>query len=184
MKNLVIARRYAKALLLIGKEDGQAEAYKEELAGWPGCLADQPELEQADLQPAVQCRGPQEGAQGARSRSWHCRRSCHPFCCCCSKRGASAFWGTSDDFYQKLADELKGIARASLVSATSCSSETVDKIRAIPVQKNRQRDHSGYEQDPSLIGGIVTRIGDLVLDGSIKTQLLNMRETLKRGESV
>ena len=31
---------------------------------------------------------------------------------------------------------------------------------------------------------IVTRIGDLVLDGSIKTQLLNMRESLKRGESV
>ena len=38
-------------------------------------------------------------------------------------------------------------------------------------------------QDPGLIGGIVTRIGDLILDGSIKTQLLNMRETLKRGES-
>ena len=35
-----------------------------------------------------------------------------------------------------------------------------------------------------LIGGIVTRIGDLVLDGSIKTQLLNMRESLKRGEGV
>ena len=40
------------------------------------------------------------------------------------------------------------------------------------------------EQDPSLIGGIVTRIGDLVLDGSIKTQLLSMRESLKRGEGV
>jgi F-type H+-transporting ATPase subunit delta len=40
------------------------------------------------------------------------------------------------------------------------------------------------KQDPDLIGGIVTRIGDLVLDGSIKTQLLNMKETLKRGESV
>jgi F-type H+-transporting ATPase subunit delta len=30
----------------------------------------------------------------------------------------------------------------------------------------------------------VTRIGDLVLDRSVKTQLLNMRESLKRGESV
>lgn len=32
MKNLAIARRYAKALLAIGKEDNQAEAYKDELA--------------------------------------------------------------------------------------------------------------------------------------------------------
>jgi len=39
-------------------------------------------------------------------------------------------------------------------------------------------------QDTELIGGIVTKIGDLVWDGSIKTQLANMRETLKRGEGV
>jgi F-type H+-transporting ATPase subunit delta len=40
------------------------------------------------------------------------------------------------------------------------------------------------QQDPDLIGGIVTKIGDLVLDGSIRTQLQNMRESLKRGERV
>ena len=34
MKNLAIARRYAKALLLIGKEDGQTETYRTELAGF------------------------------------------------------------------------------------------------------------------------------------------------------
>jgi F-type H+-transporting ATPase subunit delta len=40
------------------------------------------------------------------------------------------------------------------------------------------------EVDPSLIGGVITRVGDLVLDGSIRTQLFNMRETLKKGERV
>ena len=35
------------------------------------------------------------------------------------------------------------------------------------------------KQDQSLIGGIITKIGDFVLDGSIKTQLLNMKESLK-----
>ena len=40
------------------------------------------------------------------------------------------------------------------------------------------------QKDPSLIGGVVTKIGDLVLDGSVKTQLVNMRETLNKGESV
>jgi F-type H+-transporting ATPase subunit delta len=38
--------------------------------------------------------------------------------------------------------------------------------------------------DPDLIGGVVTKIGDMVLDGSIKTQLINMRESLKKGEGV
>ena len=68
-------------------------------------------------------------------------------------------------------------------------STTVDKSSSTEIRvsiekmtgKNVVLEH---EQDPSLIGGIVTRIGDLVLDGSIKTQLLNMRESLKRGERV
>ena len=40
------------------------------------------------------------------------------------------------------------------------------------------------DQDPDLIGGVVTKIGDLVLDGSVRTQLINMSETLKKGEIV
>ena len=81
-------------------------------------------------------------------------------------------------------DELKGISRASLVSAAELSSETVEKIRATLSKKTGKDIILDVEEDPGLIGGIVTRIGDLVLDGSIKTQLLNMRESLKRGEGV
>ena len=89
-----------------------------------------------------------------------------------------------NDFFQKFADELKGVARASLVSATELSSETVDKIRSALSKRTGKDIILEVEQDPELIGGIVTRIGDLVLDGSVRTQLLNMRESLKRGESV
>ena len=37
-------------------------------------------------------------------------------------------------------------------------------------------------QDKALIGGIVVKIGDLVLDGSVKAQLMGLKESLKRGE--
>ena len=76
------------------------------------------------------------------------------------------------------------IARASLVSATELSSDTVEKIRTSLSKMTGKDIILDVEQDPGLIGGVVTRIGDLVLDGSIKTQLFNMRESLKRGESV
>jgi F-type H+-transporting ATPase subunit delta len=99
-------------------------------------------------------------------------------------KGRFGYLSSINDFYQKLADELEGIARASLVSATELSSETVDKIRNTLSDKTGKDIILEVEQDPGLIGGIVTRIGDLVLDGSIKTQLLNMRESLKRGEGV
>jgi F-type H+-transporting ATPase subunit delta len=39
-----------------------------------------------------------------------------------------------------------------------------------------------FEEDPAIIGGVVTRVGDLVLDGSVQTQLFSLRESLIKGE--
>ena len=89
-----------------------------------------------------------------------------------------------NDFYRKLADSLKGIGRASVVSASRLSSDAVEKIRESLSKMTGKEIKLDVEEDSSLIGGVVTKIGDLVLDGSIKTQLLNMRESLKRGERV
>jgi F-type H+-transporting ATPase subunit delta len=99
-------------------------------------------------------------------------------------KGRIGFLTSINEFYQRLADEVKGIARASLVSAAELPSGIVEKIRVTLSKKTGKDIILEVEQDPSLIGGIVTRIGDLVLDGSIRTQLLNMKESLKRGESV
>jgi F-type H+-transporting ATPase subunit delta len=97
-------------------------------------------------------------------------------------KGRIGFIGSINDYYQKLADELKGVARASLVSAIDLSAETVEKIRGALSKKTSKDIILEVVQDPELIGGIITKIGDLVWDGSIKTQLINMRESLKRGE--
>jgi F-type H+-transporting ATPase subunit delta len=99
-------------------------------------------------------------------------------------KGRIGFLPYISEFYQKLADELKGIARASLVSATELPDKTIEKIREALSKKTGKEVILEVEQDPELIGGIVTRIGDLILDGSIRTQLVTMRESLKKGESV
>ena len=36
--------------------------------------------------------------------------------------------------------------------------------------------------DPAIIGGIVARVGDLVMDGSIRTQLNGLKESIKGRE--
>jgi F-type H+-transporting ATPase subunit delta len=99
-------------------------------------------------------------------------------------KGRIGFISAIDDFYKKLADELNGIGRAKVISATDLSKEAVERIRAALSQKTNMDIVLQVEKDPELIGGIVTKIGDLVWDGSIKTQLSNLRETLKRGEGV
>jgi F-type H+-transporting ATPase subunit delta len=183
MKNLAIARRYAKALLLIGKEDGQIETYRKELEDFSALIQKEETLEQAINNPLYNAEG-RKKVLGSVIEKLALSAVMKSFLSLLFDKGRFMNLSSINDFYQKLADELKGIARASLVSATELSSEAVDKIRSTLSDKTGKDIVLEVEQDPDLIGGIVTRIGDLVLDGSIKTQLLNMRESLKRGEGV
>ncbi|QTA78584.1 ATP synthase, subunit delta (ATP synthase F1 sector subunit delta) [Desulfonema limicola] len=183
MKNLAVARRYAKALLLIGKEDGQAEMYREELGSFSILISSSKELEQAISNPLYNAAGRKKVLQ-AIIEQLELSGVVRAFLLLLFDKGRIGFVESIYSFYEKLADELKGVACASLVSATELSSETVEKIRGALSKMTGKDVKLEVEQDPTLIGGIVTKIGDLVLDGSIKTQLLNMRESLKRGESV
>ena len=183
MKNLTIARRYAKALLIIGKEDGQAETYGEELDGFAQLMAKEKELDKAILNPLYGASGRKKVLKTVIDKVG-ISKVVASFLLLLFDKGRFEFLGDINEFYQKLADELKGVLRASLVSATELSSETVEKIRTTLSKRTGKDIILQVEQDPSLIGGIVSRIGDLVLDGSIKSQLINMRESLKRGESI
>lgn len=183
MKNLSIARRYAKALLLIGQEDGQAETYREELEGISRLIASQPSLSRAVNNP-IYDTAQRRKVLAAVIEKLSLSNVMQSFLFLLFEKGRIGFLESVNDHYQKLADDLKGIARASLVSATELGDDTVDKIRAALSKRTGKDIILEVQQDPALIGGIVTKIGDLVLDGSIKTQLVNMRESLKRGESV
>ena len=183
MKNLAIARRYAKALLLIGKEDGQAETYRGELESFAKLIESETQLEQAITNPLYNAAD-REKVLKAIIEKLNLSKVMSSFLMLLFDKGRIGFISNINEFYQKLADDLKGVAKASLASATELSTEIVEKIRTTLSEKTGKEIILEVKQDPSLIGGIVTRIGDLVLDGSIKTQLLNMRESLKRGESV
>jgi F-type H+-transporting ATPase subunit delta len=183
MKNFAIGRRYAKALLLIGKEDGQVETYRQELEDFSALVQKEAVLGQVISNPLYNAEGRKKVLESVIEKL-ALSRVMTSFLTLLFDKGRFVYLSSINDFYQKLADDLKGIARASLVSATVLSSETVDKIRNTLSEKTGKDIILEVELDPGLIGGIVTRIGDLVLDGSIKTQLLNMRESLKRGEGV
>jgi F-type H+-transporting ATPase subunit delta len=182
VKNLAIARRYAKALLLIGKEDGNTESYRAELDGVAQLIAKEQDLEEAVANPLYDIDG-RKRVLTAVIEKLELSKVTSSFLVFLFDKGRIGFLQSINDFYQKLADELKGVAHASLASATELSSEAVEKIRSALSKKTGKEIILDVKQDPELIGGIVTQIGDLVLDGSVRTQLLNMRESLKRGES-
>lgn len=183
MKNLAIARRYAKALLLISQEDGKTEEYRRELAAVADLVARNAALEQAINNPLYDSASRRKVLAALVGRLG-LSRPVASFLALLFEKGRFKFIGAINDFYQKLADELKGVARATVVSAVALPEEAVERIRQALSRRTGKQIILDLKQDPGLIGGIVTQIGDLVLDGSIRSQLLNMRESLKRSEGV
>ena len=183
MKNFAISRRYARALRIIAKEDGQAETYRQELDGFSGLLIKEKELERAIANPLYDTVSRRKVLEKTLAKL-NLSTVITSFLLLLFEKGRIGFLNDINAYYQKLADELKGLARAELISATELSTESVEKIRESLSKMTGKEIMLNITQDPSLIGGVVTKIGDLVLDGSIKTQLSNMKESLKRGEQI
>ena len=58
---------------------------------------------------------------------------------------------------------------------------TVDKLEQTISKYSGKEVAISITIDPAIIGGIVTRIGSVVIDGSIHTQLNQLRQTIIRG---
>ena len=83
--------------------------------------------------------------------------------------------------FNLLLQEKLGRIEANVTAAYELPKETVKKL------VNAISGYSGKEVkvnvaiDPSIIGGMVTRIGSTVIDGSIKTHLNKIRQSIIRG---
>ena len=183
MKNLAVSRRYAKALILIGKEDGQAEGYNNELCAMVELLDANEGFEQALTNPLIK-KSDRKKLLDAVITAAGFSKVMNSFLSLLFDKGRISFLRDIAAYYGTMADELKGVVKASVVAATNLSKTNINKIQKSLSQKTGKTVVLDVQKDSSLIGGIITKIGDLVLDGSVKTQLINMRETLKKGESV
>ncbi len=81
--------------------------------------------------------------------------------------------------FGEMTDEHQGIARADVVTAVPLDRKRRSKI-AEGLSKLVGRDEIKITEsvDPEIIGGVVARIGDRLVDGSTKTQLRAMRDSL------
>ncbi len=77
-----------------------------------------------------------------------------------------------------MADRKGGVVRGTLVSAFPLDPPQVDYIQGSLEKKIGKKIILKREVDPGLIGGIVIKIEDKVIDGSVRSALMSMRKTL------
>ncbi len=78
----------------------------------------------------------------------------------------------------ELIDELNNRQRVQVVSSSSLTAEAAKKIKDALEKKFNKEIIIEEVVDETIIGGIVIKIGDLVIDGSLAKDLRNIREKL------
>lgn len=84
--------------------------------------------------------------------------------------------------YQQLYDEKMGIVTAEITTAVETNNSDKKKIEKKIVELTGAKSVKAiYKVDPSIIGGVVIRIGDTVYDASLKRKIQLLREQLIYG---
>lgn len=172
-----IARRYAKALFEIGVAEGNFEKLGQELDDLARAYDSSADLRLALENPVVK---PSEKAAILKAVLPRVApsTSVQRFAQLLLERGRISLLRGAARAYRELADARAGQVRATVTSAAPLAPADLDRVRLALEARTSRKVIIQTAVDPSLIGGVVARVGDLVLDGSVRTQLEEMRHRL------
>ena len=83
--------------------------------------------------------------------------------------------------YRTLRDAANGILRGEMVSAAPLDEETQNEVLAQLQEKAGKTLVLNFKVDEALLGGMVLKVGDNIMDASLRTQLSILKDTIKRG---
>lgn len=180
MAEAALCRRYARALVSLGTDEGQVERFGSELNAFEGVLA----LGEGQLRATMSNPGLSIGERRAVLDTVLARLSLHPhtqsFLRILVDKNRFAALDGIRDAYAQMADDLAGRVRADVTSAVPLSAPERHAVEGVLAQATGKQVIVTYAVDSELIGGVVARIGDRVIDASIRARLRDIERTLNR----
>jgi F-type H+-transporting ATPase subunit delta len=177
MISLSVARRYARAFLKVGQREGNYETLGNELGGMARLLRENKELRGVLFSPAYPLSVRKAIVQ-AIGQPLNLSKTTLSFVHLLMEKDRLDHVFVILRSYEDLGDELSGRVRATLVTAGGLFPEAISAIKERLEAKTGKEVVLSVEQDPSLIGGALTRIGNIVYDGTLKMQLVKIKENL------
>jgi F-type H+-transporting ATPase subunit delta len=176
MRISAAARRYSRALFGLAKDEDRIAEIGNELKEFADVLATHEEIRNAlfrPLHPVAERRAVLNQLSDRIGVSATVRNF---FAFLVDQRRLVDFDGIRTE-YERLADTAAGRTRADVVTAAPLSEEQRDQLR-----RARQDVELDVSVDASLLGGAIASVGALVFDGSLRTQLTQLRASLTKGQ--
>ncbi|MSP61164.1 MAG: ATP synthase F1 subunit delta [Myxococcales bacterium] len=172
-----IARRYAKALLEIGVANKTFDALNREVENAASTFASSQELATA-LDNPIFPLSKRKGLLEEIARRLALSKVVRNFLLLLLERGRITALPAIARELRALVDQHAGRVRARISTARPLAASVEARLKAALEKRTGKAVIIEKVEDPSLLGGIVTQIGDLVYDGSVRTQLQNLRQQL------
>jgi len=175
MASSAIARRYASAYFDVARDDDAVDARGDDLARAADTLRNpevadalgNPRLDVADrVTLALQLiDGLGDGVRNLVR-------------CLVERNRISVLPGVVEQ-YRVLADRARGVVRAQVTVAVEVSKAVHERIAAALRERFGSDVQIEVHNDPAIIGGLVLRVGDRVIDNSLRTHLQQLQASLR-----
>jgi F-type H+-transporting ATPase subunit delta len=178
MTNRTAAIRYARALLDVSvKEKGNLQGIEQDLAAWVDLLTRHPALEKVLLNPAIPVQRKQ-----ATVAELNARLKTSPvlakLVALLAERDRLVLLPELLASYRERLLAHQNVVRAEVTTAVPLAADRTQAIERGLAQLTGRTVTLATKVNPSIIGGVVTRIGSTVYDGSVTTQLQKMKQRL------
>jgi len=172
-----IARVYGDALFEVAKEEDELEAIHEQLGAFADALAESHDLQIFLFSPYFSSQEKREGI--AKAVSGAEEEFMNFLELLAEKHRMPAIFHIRRRFDELWAEEHRRL-EVRLTSAVELDEDVVERVgKEIERQTDRKIDLES-QVDPDVLGGLVLRVGNMVLDASIRTKLERLRKEVAK----
>ncbi len=180
MSNETIARRYSTALADVVLKLGDTETVKNELVMMGELFKKNSDLQIVFGNPAI-AHANKEKVLDALIAKAKPSKTTSNFLKVLLQNGRLADIADIGDRFGTILEERSGVVSAEIISARELPADERAEFEKNLEKITGKKVNINYAINKDIIGGVVTRIGSTVYDGSVKTKLENLREQLISG---
>ena len=174
----VFAPRYANALAqVVASKNLDVAAAQQQMRDFAGTLAGSPDLREVLLNPSIQ-EDQKLRLLDAIAGKIGMFREVRNFIAVMMDHQRLASLAEILAEYDLVSDQGSGIAEAEITSAHPLHDEDRAVLEGQVARLAGGRVRASYKQDAALLGGAIVRIGSTVYDGSVRTQLQQLKQRL------
>jgi len=175
-----LARRYARALLDIGREEGQLRRVFSEVEEFGKALEGSPALREVMEADDINRRDKHAALDTVLSKAGFLPTT-QSFLSLLIEKGRMNVLPQILVALRRMVEEFEGIERVEVVVPMALSVPQKDLLQTVLERRTGKKVVLEETVDPAVLGGMVVRVGSTVYDGSVRTQIHQIRENLQKG---